>query len=84
MDTYGKIRLDIHLDAWYHVLICSGGLPMGITMDDIIRLVNSRYRVIWRKNNYEIRDRDHRFTVAIGFCAWSDALAYLLVDVEVI
>ena len=57
---------------------------MGITMDDIFRLVNSRYRIIWRKNNYEIRDRDHRFTVAIGFYAWGDALVYLLEDVEVI
>ena len=49
-----------------------------------MRLINSRYRIIWRKNNYEIRDRDHRFTVAIGFYTWSDALAYLLEDVEVI
>ena len=53
-------------------------------MDDIMRLVNSRYRIIWRKNNYEIRDRDHRFTVAIGFYAWVDALVYLLEDVKVI
>ena len=56
----------------------------GITREDIFRLINSRYRIIWRKNNYEIRDRDHRFTVAIGFYTWSDALAYLLEDVEVI
>ena len=57
---------------------------MGITMDDIMRLVKSRYRIIWRKNNYEIRDKQYRFTVAIGFYTWSDALAYLLEDVEVI
>ena len=57
---------------------------MGITMEDIMRLVNSRYRIIWRKNNYEIRERDHRFTVAFDFYTWGDALAYLLEDVEVI
>ena len=49
-----------------------------------MRLVNSRYRIIWRKNNYEIRERDHRFTVAFDFYTWGDALAYLLEDVEVI
>ena len=56
----------------------------GITRNDIFRLINSRYGIIGRKNNYEIRDKQYRFTVAIGFYTWSDALAYLLEDVEVI
>ena len=56
----------------------------GITRNYIFRLINSRYRIIWNRNNYVIRDKEYRFTVAIGFFTWVDALVYLLEDVEVI
>ena len=33
---------------------------MGITVEEIMRLVNSRYGIIWSRNNYEIRDKPYR------------------------
>ena len=56
----------------------------GITYDDILRLVRSRYYVVWNRTRYDIKDKRYRTTVAIGFDTWVDALVYLLEDVEVI
>jgi len=57
---------------------------MGITRDDIMRLVNSQFRIIWHRGNYIIRSTRHNITVAIGFFAWVDALVFLEEDARVI
>ena len=56
----------------------------GITIEDIFKLVRSRYVIVWRYKCYTIRDAKRNQMVAIGFDTWVDALSYLLEDVEVI
>jgi hypothetical protein len=55
-----------------------------ITQNDIMRLVNSKFRIKWHRGNYTIRDTRHSITVAIGFYAWVDALVFLEEDARVI
>ena len=57
---------------------------MGITMDDIMRLVNSQFIIVWHRGNYIVRSARHNITGAIGFCTWVDALVFLLEDAKVI
>ena len=57
---------------------------MGITMDDIMRLVNSQFIIVWHRSDYIVRSTRHRITVAIGFCTWVDALVFLEEDAKVI
>ena len=57
---------------------------MGITMDDIMRLVNSQFIIVWHRGNYIVRSTRHNITVAIGFLAWVDALVFLMEDAKVI
>ena len=56
----------------------------GITRNDIMRLVNSRYRIIWKFKCYTIRDVRQNQMVAIDFDTWVDALVFLLEDMKVI
>ena len=57
---------------------------MGITMNDIMRLVNSQFIIVWHRGNYIVRSTRHSITVAIGFCTWVDALVFLEEDAKVI
>jgi len=57
---------------------------MGITMDDIMRLVNSQFSIIWHRGNYIVRSTRHNITVAMGFYTWVDALVFLMEDAKVI
>ena len=43
------------------------------------RFYNSRFDIIWRKNQYVIIDTENNnITVAFDFYTWSDALRFLL------
>jgi hypothetical protein len=55
-----------------------------ITREDIMRLVNSQFRIVWHRGNYIVRSTRHSITVAIGFYAWVDALMFLMEDARVI
>jgi hypothetical protein len=57
---------------------------VDITREDIMRLVNSQFRIKWHRRNYIIRDTPHSITVAIGFYTWVDALVFLQEDAKVI
>ena len=57
---------------------------MGITMVDIMRLVNSQFIIVWHRSDYIVRSTRHNSTVAIGFCTWVDALVFLEEDAKVI
>jgi hypothetical protein len=57
---------------------------MGITMNDIMRLVNSQFIIVWHRGNYIVRSTRHSITVAIGFCTWVDALVFLEEDAKII
>ena len=54
------------------------------TRENIMRLVNSHFIIIWRRSNYIIKSTRHDITVAIGFKTWGDALVFLLKDARVI
>ena len=57
---------------------------VDITREDIFRLVNSQFIIVWHRGNYIIRDTRHRITVAIGFYTRVDALVFLEKDAKVI
>ena len=47
-----------------------------ITSEDIIRLLNSQFRIKWQFKCYVVRDTKNKTTVAMGFYAWVDALVH--------
>lgn len=56
----------------------------GITRNAIMRLVNSQFIIVCHRGNYIVRSTRHNITVAIGFCTWVDALAFLIDDAMLI
>jgi hypothetical protein len=57
---------------------------VDITREDIMRLVNSQFIIIWHSGEYIVLSTRHNITVAIGFYAWIDALVFLEEDAKVI
>ena len=55
-----------------------------ISREDIIRLLNSQFRIKWQFKSYAIRDIKNRITVAMGFDKWVDALVFLKEKAKVI
>ena len=54
------------------------------TYEDIIRLLNSQFRIKWQFKSYAILDIKNRITVAMGFGRWTDALIFLKEKAQVI
>jgi hypothetical protein len=58
----------------------------GFTESDLIRYRDSDYQIIFDPafNEFQVKDKSIGMILAIDFDEWSDALAYLLEDVQVI
>jgi len=82
------LALTIHF-IWYKVQGMEAAIMEEesceyITRSDILRLMTSRFRIVWRFGCYTIRDTKWNTMVAIGFDRWVDALAHLEEDLHAI